>query len=360
MSVWPMTGLVGRGTKSIVPLGRGYLSVRLQTALFEAHRSLRGRDLLDFSDYQGEELRRLLGLSLVLKEAHQTGFTHHLLANKTLAMIFDKASTRTRISFEVGMLQLGGHAVFLPGESTQMSRGEPISDTAQVLSRYVDGIMIRTYAHASVEELARHASVPVINGLTDEHHPCQVLADALTIHEQFGTVSGLTVAYVGDGNNMAHSWLQLAPKLGMNIRIASPKEYLPLPEIVEQAKRDAIFHGTQVLVTTDAGRAVDGADVVYTDVWASMGDEAEAEDRKERFAPYQVNAELVAGAHPNFRFLHCLPAHRGEEVTAEVIDGPHSVVFDQAENRMHAQKAIIAALMADAGAFGEESEWQKN
>ncbi len=342
---------IGNG---IQPLGDGYLSVRLQTALMAAHQRLRGRDLVDFSDYTTEDVESLLKLAVLLKEAQKAKFPHSILTGQTLALIFDKASTRTRISFEVGMVQLGGHALFIPSQTTQMGRGEPIEDTARVLSRYVDGILIRTFAHETVQKLAEYATVPVINGLTDDHHPCQVLADMLTILEHTGRLQGITVAYVGDGNNMAHSWLQLAPKLGVNIRIASPRAYLPMPDIVEQAKRDAVRNHSQVLVTTDPVRAVEGADVVYTDVWASMGDEEESEFRKMIFADYQVNAELVRYAKPDYLFMHCLPAHRGEEVTAEIVDGDHSVVFDQAENRLHAQKAVLAALMADAGAFGEE------
>ncbi len=337
----------------VPPLGKGYLSVRLQTALMKAHSLLHGRDLLDFSDYSSEELTALIELSVVLKEAQKTGFTHHLLAGKTLAMVFEKASTRTRVSFEVGMVQLGGHGLFMSSGTTQMGRGEPISDTAQVLSRYVDGIMIRTFAHDTVKELAEHAEVPVINGLTDEHHPCQLLADALTILEHKGCLEGITVAYIGDGNNMAHSWLQIAPKLGMNIRIASPTGFLPDQAIVEAAKREAIANHTELLITTDPLRAVDGADVLTTDVWASMGEESEAEERKLLFQDYQVNQTLAGLAAKDFLFLHCLPAHRGEEVTAEVIDGPHSVVFDEAENRLHTQKAVLAALMAGSDAFGE-------
>lgn len=338
----------------IQPLGDGYLSVRLQTALMAAHQRLRGRDLVDFSDYTTEDVHALLKLAMVLKEAQKTKFPHAILAGQTLALIFEKASTRTRISFEVGMAQLGGHALFIPGETSQIGRGEPIEDTARVLSRYVDGIMIRTFEHASVQRLAEYASVPVINGLTDDHHPCQVLADMLTLLEHTGRLQGLTVTYIGDGNNMAHSWLQLAPKLGVNIRIASPPGYLPDPAIVEQAKKDAIRNHSQVLVTSDPQRAVEGTDVLYTDVWASMGDEAESEYRKLVFAEYQVNSALVRYANPAYLFMHCLPAHRGEEVTADIIDGEHSIVFDQAENRLHAQKAILSALMADAGAFGEE------
>jgi ornithine carbamoyltransferase len=340
--------------QTLVPLGEGYLSVRLQNALMVAHQLLRGKDLLDFSDYTPRHLSALLDLSKVLKEAQKNGFAHEILAGKTLGMIFDKASTRTRISFEVGMLQLGGHALFLPSNTTQMMRGESIADTGKVMSRYVDGILIRTFAHNTVEELAASADVPVINGLTDEHHPCQVLADALTIFEHKNRLAGVTVAYVGDGNNMAHSWLQMAPKLNMNIRIASPAGYLPSSEIVAEATKSAQANQTEVLVTTDPYRAVADADIVYTDVWTSMGSEAEAVERRRIFSDYQVNQALVQAARPDYLFMHCLPAHRGEEVTQDVIDGSHGIVFDQAENRLHAQKSILAAVMADAGAFGEE------
>jgi ornithine carbamoyltransferase len=354
MSVWQAVSSVGNGSTSIVPLGANYLSVRLQTALMEAHQFLRGRDLLDFHDYTSAEIGAILNLALVLKEAQKTKFAHGLLAGKTLGMIFEKASTRTRISFEVGMYQLGGHALYLPSSATQMTRGEPVEDTGKVLSRYVDGIMIRTFGHEIVETLAASASIPVINGLTNEHHPCQVLADALTIYEKLGYFKGVTVTYVGDGNNLANSWLQLAPKLGMNIKVACPEGYLPMPEVVEQAKKSAVANGSQVLVTTDPIRAVEGADVIYTDVWVSMGDEEEAAERRQILKPYQVNNELAKYAKPDYLFMHCLPAHRGEEVTAEVMDGEHSVVFDEAENRLHVQKAVLAATLADAGAFGEE------
>lgn len=346
---------VGLG-HGIEPLGDGYLSVRLQTALMAAHRLWHGQHLLDFSGVTTEAVEALLNLSLLLKEAQQTNFPHALLKGQTLGMIFEKASTRTRVSFEVGMYQLGGHALFLSSTNTQLGRGEPISDTAQVMSRYVDGLMVRTFAHERLETLAKYSSVPVINGLTDEHHPCQVLADVLTMVEYKGKLRGLTVAYVGDGNNMAHSWLQLAAKLGINIRVASPAAYLPDSVIVEQAKMDAIRQKSQVLVTTDPKRAVTGADVIYTDVWASMGQEEEGDFRKQVFAPYQVNAELAAYAHPDYLFMHCLPAHRGEEVTADIIDGEHSVVFDEAENRLHAQKAVLAATMSKVNVFGEASK----
>ncbi|QQE81222.1 ornithine carbamoyltransferase [Alicyclobacillus sp. SO9] len=321
-----------------------------------AHRLWHGRDLLDYSDATVEDVEALLKLSVLLKEAQKSGFPHALLKGQTLGMIFEKASTRTRMSFEVGMLQLGGHALFLSSSATQIGRGEPLSDTAQVMSRYVDALMVRTFAHTDLELLANSASVPVINGLTNEHHPCQVLADILTLLEYKGTLKGLTVAFVGDGNNMAHSWLQLAPKFGINIRVAAPPGYLPDNDIVEFAKKDAVSQRAQILVTTDAVRAVKGADVVYTDVWTSMGDEEEAEFRQHIFANYQVNEELVSHAHPDYLFMHCLPAHRGEEVTAGVIDGEHSVIFDEAENRLHVQKAVLAATMSKTQVFGEESE----
>lgn len=354
MAIWEKVGAVGRGTSAVVPLGSNYLSVRLQNALFASHQVLAGKDLLHFSDVSSDDLKNLVNLAKVLKEAQKSKFVHTLLAGKTLGMIFDKSSTRTRVSFEVGMLQLGGHALFLPGSQLQTGRGEPIPDTAQVLSRYVDGVMIRTYRQADVQTFADYASIPVINGLTDEFHPCQLLADALTILEYKGHLEGVTVAYVGDGNNLANSWLQLAPKLGMNIRIATPSGYAPLPEVIEEAKFHATQQGTEVLVTTDPHRAVEGADVIYTDTWVSMGDEEEAEERLANFEGYQVNEALCALAKEDYMFMHCLPAHRGEEVSPDIIDGSHSVIFDQAENRLHAQKAALAATMADAGAFGEE------
>lgn len=355
MAIWDTVSAVGRNTSSsVVPLGLNYLSVRLQNALWDAHQTLSGRDLLHFSDMSADELNKLVRLAQLLKEAKKSNFVHTLLAGKTLGLIFDKSSTRTRISFEVGMLQLGGHALFLPGNHLQTGRGEPISDTAQVMSRYVDGVMIRTYRQSDVETFADYASIPVINGLTDEFHPCQLLADALTILEYKGCLKGVTVAYVGDGNNLANSWLQMAPKLGMNIRIATPSGYLPMASVVEEAKFHAVQHQTEVLVTTDPLRAVSDADVIYTDTWVSMGDEGEAAERLPKFEGYQVNAELCACAKSDYMFMHCLPAHRGEEVAVDVIDGTHSVIFDQAENRLHAQKAVLAALLADAGAFGEE------
>lgn len=354
MATWESASVVGRGPAAVTSLGSNYLSVRLQNALWEAHQTLCGRDLLEFSGYTSDELRNLVRLSQVLKEAQKTNFVHSLLAGKTLGLIFDKSSTRTRVSFEVGMLQLGGHALFLPGNQMQTGRGEPISDTARVMSRYVDGVMIRTYRQSDVETFAEYASIPIINGLTDEFHPCQLMADVLTILEHKGKLEGVTVAYVGDGNNLAHSWLQIAPKLGMNIRVATPAAYRPMASVIEEAKFHAVQQHTEVLVTTDPIRAIEGADVIYTDTWISMGDESEADERRAIFAPYQVNDELASHAAADYLFMHCLPAHRGEEVTEAVMESEHSVIFDQAENRLHAQKAILAALMADAGAFGED------
>lgn len=306
---------------------------------------LKGRDFIDFADYSPVELEYLISLAESIKEKQKQGTPYQPLVGKTLAMIFTKASTRTRVSFEVGMYQLGGHALFLSGSDTQIGRGEPISDTAQVLSRYVDGIMIRTFAHSDVMELAESADVPVINALTDLHHPCQVLADILTLKEYKGSLQGLTVAYIGDGNNMANSWIQAAPKFGLNMRVAAPAGYECDPAVVQQAAKYAEEYGTELLLTNDPAEAVKNADLIYTDVWASMGQEAEQTERVKQFADYQVNAKLCSHAKSDFLFMHCLPAHRGEEVTAEIIDGPHSVVFDEAENRLHVQKAILAATL---------------
>ena len=267
------------------------------------------------------------------------------LAGKTLAMIFQKPSTRTRVSFEVGIYQLGGIGLHLSGNDLQLGRGETIADTARVLSRYVDAIMARTHAHQDIVELARDATVPVINGLSDLLHPCQALADYFTLLEHKQTLRGRKIAYVGDGNNMCHSLLYGANKVGMHIAVATPQGYEPKSIIMKSVQREAQQVGVQVTLTEDPGVAVEGADAVYTDVWASMGQEAEAEVRKGIFRPYQVNASLMARAKPDAVFMHCLPAHRGEEVSAEVIDGPQSIVFDQAENRLHVQKAILHFLL---------------
>lgn len=307
---------------------------------------LQGRDFLDFADFTALELHDLLALAIDLKEKQKQGQFYRPLAGKTLGLIFEKSSTRTRVSFEVAMFQLGGHALFLSSQDTQMGRGEPIADTAKVLSRYVDGVMIRTFGHQNVIEFARAATIPVINGLTDLHHPCQVLADILTLWEKKGTLKGLNVTYIGDGNNMANSWLIAAPKFGINLRVATPPGYECDPQVVEQAKGLAKLHGTELLLTNDPVSAVQNTDMIYTDVWASMGQEQEQKIREQHFAAYQVNAELVKHAKSDYLFMHCLPAHRGEEVTADVIDGPNSVIFDEAENRLHVQKAILVALMS--------------
>ena len=267
------------------------------------------------------------------------------LSGKTLAMIFEKSSTRTRVSFEVGMYQLGGTALFLSARDIQIGRGEPISDTSQVLSRYVDGIMARTFSHQVVIDLARHGNIPVINGLTDLLHPCQALSDLLTIRENLGALAGLKMAYIGDGNNMAHSLMYAASKAGMDFAIAAPEGYWMDADVVRQGKSDAEAAGTRIEQTTSPEEAVRGAHVIYTDVWASMGQEEEQAKRVIDFAGYEVNDALMAAAQDNAIFMHCLPAHRGEEVSAAVCDGPRSVIFDQAENRLHMQKAIMARLM---------------
>jgi len=295
------------------------------------------RDFLAITDFSQEELKALFDLAIRMKA---DAYAERPLAGKTLAMIFTKSSTRTRVSFEAGTFQLGGHALFLSSRDIQIGRGEPIRDTARVLSRMVDGIMIRTFAHSDVEELAAHATVPVINGLTDLLHPCQLLADLLTIREHLGGWDGKTVAWIGDGNNMANSWLNAAAVLGFALRLACPEGYRPDPAIVARASA-----ATSVTITDDLVAAVRGAHVVNTDVWASMGQEDEAAQRAKAFHGYEVTSGLMRHADPDAIFLHCLPAHRGEEVSADVIDGPQSRVFDQAANRLHAQKALLATLM---------------
>ncbi|WP_454193554.1 ornithine carbamoyltransferase [Paenibacillus sp. Marseille-Q7038] len=307
--------------------------------------NLHGRDFIEFTDYTKEEIEYLLDLAIDIKKKQKNGEVYQPLKGKTIGLIFEKSSTRTRVSFEVGMFQLGGHALFLSKNDIQFGRGETISDTAQVLSRYLDGIMIRTFAHSNVTELAKYADVPVINGLSDDAHPCQVLADFQTVLEHKGKLKGLKMAYVGDGNNMAHSLMLGAAKLGVHVSVASPRGYEPSAAIVDQAKSIAKETGAEVVVTNSAQEAVQDADIIYTDVWASMGFEEEQKEREAAFADYQVNEELVKGAKPDYLFLHCLPAHRGEEVSEGVIDGPNSAIFDQAENRLHAQKALMAALM---------------
>ncbi|MBD3411126.1 MAG: ornithine carbamoyltransferase [Ignavibacteriales bacterium] len=307
--------------------------------------SMKGKSLVSVHDLTIEEVWQILELTRAVKEKNLVGEPYRPLEGKTLGMIFAKPSTRTRVSFEVGIYQLGGVGLYLGPKDLQLNRGETISDTARVLSRYLDGIMIRTFSHQDVVDLARFGSIPVINGLTDLLHPCQALTDLYTILEKRGKLEGLKLTYVGDGNNMAHSLMHAASKIGMHVAVGAPKGYEPAKEIVENSKKNAAFWGTDVVVTNDPVEAVRDADVIYGDVWASMGQEAEADERKKLFEPFQINAELVKRAKDDYTFLHCLPAHRGEEVTAEIIDGPHSVVFDEAENRLHTQKAIMALLM---------------
>lgn len=313
----------------------------------EMVKGLKGRDFLTLADYTREEIEELIDFAQRLKANHKIGKPNPLLQGKTLGMIFEKSSTRTRVSFEVGMYQLGGNGIFLSSNDLQIGRGETIADTAQVLSGYLDGIMIRTFSQTDVEELASKASIPVINGLTDVYHPCQVLADLLTIKEIKGQLQGVKIAYIGDGNNMAHSLMLGGSMLGMDVVIASPKGYQPDEEIVTEASKRADLSDASLLITDDVREAVQQADIIYTDVWASMGQEAEQAKREVAFANFQVNRELMQLAKNEVNFMHCLPAHRGEEVTAEVMDGLQSVVFQQAENRLHAQKALLAALMSD-------------
>lgn len=297
------------------------------------------RDFLEIPDFSTDELYDLLDLARRLKSREYRGLP---LAGKTLAMIFEKSSTRTRVSFEVGVYQLGGHALFLSSRDIQLGRGEPVRDTARVLSRYVDGIMIRTYNQADVQELAFYADIPVINGLTDLLHPCQVMADLLTIQENFGTdLTGRKVAWIGDGNNMANSWLNAAYRFGLELRIACPPGYEPDKEIYERASAAAT-----VRLTHDPREAAEGAEIISTDVWTSMGQEAESDDRRRAFHGFRVDQPLLDLAAGNAIFLHCLPAYRGDEVTDEVIEGPQSRVFDEAENRLHVQKAIMIRLLA--------------
>ena len=310
--------------------------------------ALRNKDLISIHDLSVGEVATILDVSRKLKKKLKLGEPHEYLKGKTLAMIFSKASTRTRVSFETGFHQLGGHPIYMTEATSQIGRGEPVKDTARVLSRFVDGIMIRTFSHAAVKELADYATVPVINGLTDLLHPCQALTDIFTIMEYKDVLKGRKLVYVGDGNNMAHSLMFACAKVGMNMVCASPKGYQPDPQVVAKAKIDAAITGATITVQEDMFDAVKGADVLYTDVWTSMGEEAEREKRMKDLHDYQINQELLEQARPDAMVLHCLPAHRGEEITDEVIEGPQSAVFDQAENRLHVQKAIMALLMSDA------------
>jgi ornithine carbamoyltransferase len=303
------------------------------------------KDFLALNAFTKDELDNLFKLAGELKLKQNNGDKHRLLKGKTLAMIFEKSSTRTRVSFEVGMYQLGGHPLFISTRDSQMGRGEPIKDTARVMARYCDGIMIRTFGQEIVEEFARFASVPVINGLTDLYHPCQIMADLMTVIEHKGGYEGLKFAWIGDGNNMANTWIEAAAIFGFDLTLACPKGYEPNKKVLDWALSRAT---SRIVLTDDPKEAVTGADVLNTDVWASMGMETEQKKREEAFAGFQLNEELLVLASPDCIVLHCLPAHRDEEITDEVIEGPNSVVWDEAENRLHIQKAIMATLMGGA------------
>ena len=298
------------------------------------------RDLLALRSLSPDDVRRLI-------DRAKAKAPSRALAGKAVGIFLEKASTRTRVSFEVAIAQLGGHPVFLPAQEIQLGRGETVADTARVLSRYLDALVIRTFGQDRLEEWARHATIPIINGLTDSHHPCQILADLMTIDEKKGRLAGLVVAYVGDGNNVAHSLLEGCAMMGMTCRIAAPAGYQPDAEVVKWAEVQAAKTGGGIQVGEDPRAAVRGADVLYTDVWTSMGQEAEASKRLGVFRPYQINADLLRLAKPDAIVLHCLPAHRGEEITDDVMEGPQSVIFDQAENRLHVQKAILEMLVRD-------------
>jgi ornithine carbamoyltransferase len=298
------------------------------------------RDLLSVLDLDAHDLVRLLDDAARMKRG-RGGKERGTLSGKCLAMVFEKASTRTRISFEVGMEELGGHAIFLNPKDLQLGRGEEIRDTARVLSRYVAGVMIRAFRHGTIEEFARNSSVPVINGLSDREHPCQILGDLLTLREHFGRTDGLSVAWIGDGNNVCHSLILAAPLAGLNLAVASPPRYRPDRGIVEAAR----VAGARIRLTGDPRDAARDADVLYTDVWVSMGEEAEREERLAAFRGYTLGADLLSVASPDAVVLHCLPAHRGEEITDEILEGPRSIVWDQAENRLHTEKALLAALL---------------
>ena len=309
--------------------------------------SLKGKDLLTLLNYTSEEVYQLVDLAIKMKTVTKSGKCPRLLEGKTLGMIFEKSSTRTRVSFEVGMQQLGGYGMYMNARDMQIGRGEPISDTGKVLSGYLDGIMIRANSHDMVKELAENASIPVINGLTDLYHPCQALADIQTIYELKGKFDGLKVAYIGDGNNVAHSLVIACAHVGMDIVVASPKGYECDAQIINQAKAIAATNGCTVTLVENPVLAVKNADVIYADVWTSMGQEEETAQRLKDFTGYQINDDLVAHAKKDYVFLHCLPAHREEEVSTSVIDGPNSHIYAQAENRLHAQKAVLVSLLGN-------------
>jgi len=307
--------------------------------------ALKGRDFVSIDDLSVEELKEVLDFALELKRKMKGGDRPPMLAGKVLALLFEKPSLRTRVTFEAGMLQLGGHAIYLAPSDVQMGSRESVPDVARNLERWVDGIMTRTFAHRTVEELAEHAGIPVINGLSDLEHPCQALADLLTIRERVGEVRGVRVAWVGDGNNVCHSLLLGMAKLGAQLSVATPRAYGPDPRILVRAQETARRTGASITTGTDPHEAVRDAQVVYTDVWVSMGQESERTAKLAAFSGFQINAALLARAAKDVVVLHCLPAHRGEEITDDVLDGPRSAVFDQAENRLHAQKALLAKLL---------------
>ncbi len=313
--------------------------------MLEINQSLKGRDFISIHDFTAAEIALMLDTGLALKKQQKAGVPHPVLAGKTLGMIFEKSSTRTRVAFEVGMYQLGGHALFLSSRDIQLGRGETIKDTALVLERMLDGIMIRTFSHDQVLELAQWSSIPIINGLTDLLHPTQVIGDMMTIIEHKGSLKGRKLAFVGDGNNVAHCLLYGGAKTGMDVVVACPKGFEPDAQVLRQAQEDALATGAKIWVVEDPIEAVSGADVVYTDVWASMGQEEEAAEKEKKFQQYQINQKLMSYAHKDAIVLHCLPAKRGKEITDEVMDGPQSVVFQEAENRLHAHKAIMALVM---------------
>ncbi len=302
------------------------------------------KDLLKLLDLSREDITRILNVGDQMKYSQKHGLIHNHLQGKTLAMIFEKNSTRTRVSFETGMFQLGGHALFLSGQESQIGRGEPVADTARVLARYCDGIMIRTYSHSSVEELAKYADVPVINGLTDFAHPCQVLADLMTIREKLTRLKGLRLCYIGDGNNMANSLIVGGLKCGMHVSVATPEGYEPHRTVLDFAAAEG---GAKFTLTHDPAKAAEDADVLITDVWASMGMEEDAQRRRRDFSAFQINGKLMALAKPHAMVQHCLPAHRGEEITEEVFEAHANEIFEEAENRLHVQKAIMYLLMGE-------------
>jgi len=303
------------------------------------------KDLLTINALTTKEIEDILMLSAELKKKQKNRQMDCPLIGRTLGMFFEKPSTRTRVSFEIGIYQLGGQAIVLPVSDLQIGRGETIADTARVLSRYIDAIVIRTFEHKIVEEWAEHASIPVINGLTDMHHPCQALADVFTIKEKRGSLKGLKLTYIGDGNNVAHSLIEICVKTGVDISLACPKGYEPDKKIVKSAIGDAKKIGSKIEILSDPQKAAKDADVLYTDVWASMGQEKERKKRLKIFKDYQLNKKLLKSAKPDALVMHCLPAHRGEEITEDVLEGANSVIFDQAENRLHTQKAVMLRLM---------------